>query len=40
MLKQIVNLFGASNEGSIKKLQPLVETINSRELSLTELPTD
>ncbi|SVC15015.1 uncharacterized protein METZ01_LOCUS267869, partial [marine metagenome] len=40
MLKQIANLFGGSNEGSIKKLQPLVEKINSKELSLTTIPTE
>ena len=40
MLKQIANLFGSSNEGSIKKLQPLIEQINSIELSLTTDPTE
>ena len=40
MLKQIANLFGSSNEGSIKKLQPLIEQINSIELSLTTVPTE
>ena len=40
MLKQIANLLGGSNEGSIKKLQPLVEKINSKELSLTKIATE
>ena len=40
MLKQIANLFGGSNEGSIKKLQPLIEQINSIERSLTTIPTE
>jgi len=40
MLKQIANLFADSNEGSIKKLQPLIESINSKELSLETIPTE
>ena len=40
MLKQIVNLLGNSNESSIKKLQPLIESINSKELSLKTIPTE
>ncbi|SVD50552.1 uncharacterized protein METZ01_LOCUS403406, partial [marine metagenome] len=40
MLKQIANLFGISNEASIKKLQPLIESINSKELSLKTIPTE
>ena len=40
MLKQIANLFGSSNEGSIKKIRPLVEKINSIETSLTTVPTE
>ena len=40
MLKQIANLLGNSNEGSIKKLKPLIESINSKELPLKTIPTE